>query len=227
MYKKSLLIVFVFVSYFQFYAQDETIRSFTTSSFEVTFPQTAIIELGIGELTRSFQYINGGYSFNEKFSINFEFTSLPNKMIYEDMVVLLSASFNVTNNFTIGPYHSFYNPRIGLFSSYGLKLFSMYLETKIGGDIYYSNKSAITSDVNYFMSLSSKKRILKKLQLIGEICYTNNSPQSSYVNKYFLFSIGSQYQIFNSINIRGMLGYNQLGDDDKVIAQLGINYIFK
>jgi len=62
--------------------------------------------------------------------------------------------------------------------------------------------------------------------------FNNNNPNHDYVyiNEALLFSIGAQYELFNSLSIRGMMGYNQLNNSmngNSFDGVVGISYVFE
>lgn len=227
--KKVFLILFLFVSYSQIFTQNETIRSFTTGVFEVVNPQKAIIELGMNTAKYSTLYFNWLYSINDNIAINLDIRPEDG---FEDYYMFLSASFNLTNDFAIGPYMIFNWRRLGLFGSYRADAFDVCIETKLGGDFDINPPPLQASNFKYFLSLSTKKRVSENLQLIAEIYFNNNTPNHDYVyiNEALLFSIGAQYELFNSLSIRGMIGYNQLNNRLNGNSQdgvVGISYVFE
>ncbi|MCF6270102.1 MAG: hypothetical protein L3J41_10340 [Melioribacteraceae bacterium] len=226
MMKKFSLVIFLFVLYFQIYAQNETIRSFNTGAFEVINPQKAIIELGLNTSDYGSLYFDWLYSFNNKIAINFNIRPVDD---FGDYFVFFSSSYNLTKDLTIGSYIHFYWSRIGLFASYRAKIFDTYFDTKLGGDFRIESPPFNLFVHNYFFSLSTKKRIFNSFQLIGEAYFEKYSPYNSSDDGALLFSIGSEYQLFNQFNIRTMIGYSFTNNSKKenyLHGVFGVNYIF-
>lgn len=228
MKKPFVLALLLLLSYFQIYAQNETIRSFTTGAFEVSNPQKAIVELGMNTSDYEPLYFNWLYTLNDNVAINFEIRPIG----FRGASIFLSASFNLTNNFAIGPYIQFYESRWGLFGSYRANVYDLCFDIKFGGDFKIYSPPLKAYNFNYFLSLSTKKRISENLQLIGEVNYNSPPHNFDYINEFLLFSIGSQYKLFKSINIRAMIGFNSLSNSGNLIGKklegvIGINYVFE